>query len=118
MTKMTLKEQVAALATENNQVLERWEDAQAQIKSLERSIDRRDDEIRSLREQLHESEMRRSELQGYIKAMSDQTPPRMVPEVRSTHAADLMRDTRPNEYEQSVRPKWFNQPQPIDEIPF
>lgn len=108
MTKKSLTVQLAELQVENEQLRERNADAVAQIKPLEKELQRRADEISALKALVHQSELRTAEMQGYLKAMSDQTPTRMVPEARRLQVEDLVRDMRASQYDHRPAAPWFD----------
>lgn len=114
MTKKSLTVQLAEALRENEQLRERHKDAVAQIRPLEQGIERRDEEISKLKRLVHQSELRTAEIQGYLKALSDQTPPRMVPEQRRLQVEDLVRDMRESAYDHRPAAPWFDANGPKD----
>lgn len=108
MTKKSMAVQVAELTTENEHLRERHKDAVAQIRPLEKEVERLRGEVSSLRGLVHQSELRTAEMQGYLKAMSDQTPTRMVPEERRLQVEDLVRDVRAGQYDHRPAAPWFD----------
>lgn len=65
-----------------------------------------------LRSELHASEMRCAELQGYVKALSDSEPPLMVPSRAQQHIESLVREPRRDDeyraFGRDPKPRWFN----------
>lgn len=80
-----LKAELAAARSETRQLADSEQSAREKAASLT-------SEVRKLRSELHASELRHAELQGYCKAISDTEPPRMVPEPREQHISRLLRE--------------------------
>lgn len=102
-----LKESLSACRADLRTAERGWEEADTRAKEQAK-------ESATLRSELHATEMRVAELQGYVKALADTEPPVMVPTLGSRHGEDLMHGSRmPDEFRQydmeRDRPlRWFN----------
>jgi chromosome segregation ATPase len=102
-----LAEETKALeATEKR--LGEWQSAHATIKE---SLKDQRKENQALRDELHASELRCAELQGYVKALSDTEPAPMVPAQMPRHIEQLMRGEARDTYASFNRERplsWWN----------